>query len=479
MSRTRGEDGTRARNGARGGAGSSVQSSVGSSVGHRRRRLAIALVVLAALLIGTGLVERSSTADDLRAAKAGQRHDEQELADTTAQLSAVRRMVDVIRGNRDRDQSAADTAADADSDLAELRAQMAAGQATLAASDAQLGQQTGQVAALASCVATLDHARDQLSADQVGAATAALRDGTASCQFAEAIVKGPATAGFPYDFADPYVMPVTDGYLAFGTNGPGGTVQMLSSTDSVSWKLEGSALTGLPPWADPGHTWAPSVVGTLDGYLLLYTVRDRVTKKQCISTARSAQPMGPYVDTSAGPFICQPQLGGSIDPSPTVVFGSGAYVLWKSEGESVHSVSRIWSQQFDPETLTLMGDPAVLLSADRSWESGVIEGPSMTFVDGTWMLIYSGNHWGEPDYAVGYATCDSPMGPCRKPADNVVLSSSDAAAGPGGAEFFHALDGSIGVAFAGWSPDSIGWPSPRRLYVRHVWPAPPGRLAIG
>ncbi len=441
--------------------------------------MAIALVLLAALLIGTGLVERTSTASDLRAARAIQRQDEQELADTTQQLSEVRHMVDVIRGNRNRDHAAADTAADADADLADLRLQLWTGQATLTASQAQAGQQSGQLTALASCVATLDHARDQLSANQVRAATDALRDGTGACQFAEAIVKGPATAAFPYDFADPYVMPVDGGYLAFGTNGPGGTVQMLSSQDAVGWRLEGTALTTLPPWAEPGHTWAPSVIGTLGGYLMLYTVRDRATQRQCISTARSAQPTGPYVDTSAGPFICQPQLGGSIDPSPTVVWGGGAYVLWKSEGESVHSVSRIWAQQFEPETLALIGGPALLLSADRAWESGVIEGPSMTFVGGTWMLMYSGNHWGEPDYAVGYATCDSPMGPCRKPADNIALASGDRVAGPGGAEFFHALDGSIGVALAGWSPDSIGWPSPRRLYVRHVWPAPPGRLAIG
>ena len=254
---------------------------------------------------------------------------------------------------------------------------------------------------------------------------------------------------------------------------------MLSSRDSVSWKLEGSALAGLPSWAQPGLTWSPSAIATLTGYLLFYTARDRVTQKQCISAARSAQPNGPYVDTSTGPLLCQRSLGGSIDASPTVVFGGGAYLLWKSEGETVHSVSRLWSQQFDPETLAFIGDPVVLLSADRAWESGVIEGPSMTFVDGRWVLLYSGNHWGEPDYAVGYATCDSPTGPCTKPADNIVVSSSDAVSGPGGAEFFHALDGSIGVAYAGWSPDSVGWPSPRRLFVRHLLPAPPGRIAIG
>ncbi len=445
----------------------------------RHHRRALALAVVGALLVGAGLVERSSTNADLRAARGRQAAAEQRLADSTDRLGDVLHAVDVIRGNRDRDQAATDTASSAAADLASLRDQIAAGQATLAASDAQLGQQAGQLAALTTCVQTLDRARDQLIGNRPGAATDELRAGTASCQFAEAIVKGPATANFPYDFADPYVMPVTDGYLAFATNGAGGAIQMLSSKDSVGWTLEGPALASLPSWADPGFTWSPAVIATLDGYLLFYTVRDRATRKQCITTARSAQPTGPYVDTSAGPFICQRPLGGSIDASPTIVYGGGAYLLWKSEGETVSRVSRIWAQQFDPATLTLIGDPVVLLSADRPWENRVIEGPSMTYVDGGWVLLYSGNHWGAPDYAVGYATCDSPMGPCRKPADNIVLSSGAFASGPGGAEFFHALDGSIGVAFAGWSPDSVGWPSPRRLFVRRVLSAPPGRIAIG
>jgi len=445
----------------------------------RSPRTRVALAVVAVLLLGTGIAERTATTAERRVARSRQATSEQELADTSDQLADVRHAVDVIRGDADRDRTAADSASTAVADLASLRDQLTGSQATLAATIDEAGQQTGQITALATCVQTLDTARDRLTADQPQAAADALRAGTASCQFAEAIVKGPATANYPYDFADPYVMTVGDHYLAFGTNGVGGAVQMLSSTDSVSWKLEGPALTSLPPWADPGYTWAPSVIATSTGYLLFYTVRDHASQKQCISSARSAQPTGPYVDTSAGPFICQPQLGGSIDPSPTFVYGGGAYLLWKSEGEAAHSVSRIWSQQFDPETLSLLGDPVQLLSADRAWESGVIEGPSMTFVDGSWMLIYSGNHWGEPDYAVGYATCASPIGPCTKPADNVVLGSSAFVSGPGGAEFFHPPDGRVGVVFAGWSPDSVGWPSPRRLFVRHLQPTTAGRLAIG
>ena len=438
------------------------------------------MLVIGALLVASGVVGRSVTTTERQEARTRRT----EAADAAGRVRGPPGRGAPGRRHHPRrprsGSAAADTASNAATDLAALRDQIAAGQATLAGSEAQIGQQSGQIAALGTCVQTLDRARAQLAGNQPGAATAELQAGTASCQFAEAIVKGMAIANFPYSFADPYVMPVTDGYLAFGTNGAGGEIQMLSSRDSVSWKLEGSALAVLPSWAQPGLTWSPSAIATLTGYLLFYTARDRVTQKQCISAARSAQPNGPYVDTSTGPLLCQRSLGGSIDASPTIVFGGGAYLLWKSEGETVHSVSRLWSQQFDPETLAFIGDPVVLLSADRAWESGVIEGPSMTFVDGRWVLLYSGNHWGEPDYAVGYATCDSPMGPCAKPArQHRGLVGRSPVSGPGGAEFFHALDGSIGVAYAGWSPDSVGWPSPRRLFVRHLLPAPPGRIAIG
>lgn len=136
------------------------------------------------------------------------------------------------------------------------------------------------------------------------------------------------------------------------------------------------------------------------------------------------------------------------------------------------------AQQLGPDLISLVGGPVVVASADRAWEAGVIEGPSMAFVGGSWTLLYSGNRWSGGDYAVGAAACDGPLGPCRKAPDNVVLRSGGRFAGPGGAEFFVDGTGTLEVVFSAWDADAIGYPQPRRVHVAAVTRTPGGGLTI-
>ena len=68
--------------------------------------------------------------------------------------------------------------------------------------------------------------------------------------------------------------------------------------------------------------------------MLYYTAQLVNGGPQCISAAVASQPQGPFIDTSAGPFACQPTLGGSIDPSPFVNADGTPYLVWKSTGEA-------------------------------------------------------------------------------------------------------------------------------------------------
>ena len=85
------------------------------------------------------------------------------------------------------------------------------------------------------------------------------------------------------------------------------------------------ALPTLPSWAEKGETWAPSVAFNGIGFVMYYTATEASTGDQCIGVATSATPLGPYVDTSAAPVVCQNgndagrtvdngNYGGSIDP---------------------------------------------------------------------------------------------------------------------------------------------------------------------
>ena len=70
-----------------------------------------------------------------------------------------------------------------------------------------------------------------------------------------------------------------------------------------------------------------------DGYIAYYTTADTASKRQCVSRAVAPSPVGPFVDDSTGPLICQSELGGTIDPgvagqAPRAGQGAG-------EGEAV------------------------------------------------------------------------------------------------------------------------------------------------
>ena len=61
---------------------------------------------------------------------------------------------------------------------------------------------------------------------------------------------------------------------------------------------------------------------------------------------------------------------------------------------------------------------------DVPWEASVVEGPMLWKHDGRYFLFYSGNVYSGAGYAVGYATCDSPLGPCKDAPENPILKTA-------------------------------------------------------
>jgi beta-xylosidase len=244
-------------------------------------------------------------------------------------------------------------------------------------------------------------------------------------------------------------------------------VQLIRSTDLRRWEWLGEALPALPAWASRNRTWAPAVLARPGGYVLYYTVRHRDSGHQCISVATSARPGGPFVDTSAAPFLCQHELGGSIDPSPVVDAAGHPFLVWKSEGETVGGRAELWSAPLRGDGLALAGFPARLLTAGRSWEGRTIEGPSMVRVGGGYSLFYSANSWNSSGYSIGHATCFSPVGPCQRSGNGPLLSSLGRSTGPGGPEALWVGD-RLHLAFHAWRAPDIGYPNRRKLFVRPV-----------
>ena len=308
--------------------------------------------------------------------------------------------------------------------------------------------------------------------DEAGS-VGALRAAADQCSRTLAYATG---ARFPYDFADPFVLGAGDSYYAYSTNAGAGDIQVIRSSDLVSWELVGNALGGLPFWASAGSTWAPSVLARNGGYVAYYTVREAASGRQCISRAVASSPAGPFVDDSWGPLVCQRELGGSIDPSPFVDADGRAWLLWKAEG-SGGPPQTLWSQELTADGLGVTGVGYPLLSADRPFEHGVVEAPSMVREGGSYFLVYAAADWNSRRYATAYATCAGPAGPCTKSGDGSVLGSGPRLAGPGGVELFRSHDGALWAAFHAFSEPNVGYPSSRYLHLAPVHLAG-GRLTI-
>jgi beta-xylosidase len=261
------------------------------------------------------------------------------------------------------------------------------------------------------------------------------------------------------DFPDPYVILAGSTYYAYATNTKTANVPVLQSTDLTHWTSIGDALPNLPGWARSGRrlTWAPAVMVAARRYVLFYTARDTLSNRQCIGSAESTSPAGPFVGWNAGPIICQTELGGSIDPSLVRDTAGQVYIIWKNDGNCCDKPVMLWSQQLSADGRTLLGQPTELLRRDQAWEGPLIEGPTMWEEQGVWHLLYSANRWDSDMYATGYATCASPLGPCRKTYTGPVLASEGNMVGPGGAETFSDLEGRRWLAYHAWTAGQVGY----------------------
>lgn len=268
------------------------------------------------------------------------------------------------------------------------------------------------------------------------------------------------------DFPDPHVILVDERFYAYATNSSGRNVQLAISDDLVNWELLTDAMPALAPWAAlrSGFVWAPEVIQLGEQFLLYYTARDKVSNRQCIGVAVSDSPEGKFRDSNAEPFICQADLGGSIDASP-FRDGDRLYLYWKNDGNCCAQPTRIYVQELSADGLSLIGEPVSLIENDRVWEGSVVEAPTMFKQGDSYYLFFSANDYGGANYAVGYAVCESPMGPCEDAPENPILQSlleNPPVIGPGHQTLLQ-LGDQTWIIYHAWEVSPQGTKTDRRL----------------
>ncbi len=219
--------------------------------------------------------------------------------------------------------------------------------------------------------------------------------------------------------ADPVVFRHGGKYYAYTTYTPDFPrmprgIRLYTSANLVDWKDEGFALKNEDSWGN-SRFWAPDILEK-DGTFYLYYAAD---ERMCVATADS--PMGPFRQEKQEPMEPDSiKIDGHIfedDDGQRYFY----YVTFKDGNE-------IWGGKLnddlvsvDSSTLKLMVRP------DQAWERHqwpVTEGAEILKHKGTYYLTYSGSHFENPEYAVGYATSDSPLGPWKKYEFNPVMKST-------------------------------------------------------
>jgi beta-xylosidase len=396
-------------------------------------------------------------------------HQEQRTLDATRDDLAFTRRATQVAETQTSDADAQVAARGEERDQAQGEATVAQGelqvaQGTLTGVELTRIAQTTRIGAFPTCLTGVGQTLGLIGAGDRAGASATLSAASASCNTAIGATGGTAPV-FAFDFPDPFVLLAGNTYYAYSTNAGAGDIQVAQSPDLRQWSFVGNALAGLPAWAGANRTWAPAVLARPTplgaAYVVYYTVRTGRNGPQCITRATSGSPIGPFVDDSSGPLIC-PRHGDAIDPSPFVAADGAPFLFWRGEG------GKIWSQRLRGDGLAFEGPAQALIGVDQDWEGKVVEGPSMIGHDGRYYLFYSGNEWNSRSYAIGYAVCASPLGPCTKPVNGALFGSFASVIGPGGQELFADAGGGLWMAYHAFTEPNVGYPNSRRLHLAPV-----------
>jgi len=216
------------------------------------------------------------------------------------------------------------------------------------------------------------------------------------------------------NLADPAVVFYEGTYYLYATGEVEGDngYRVYTSKDLVHWERGPVVFRPGPP-----HVWAPDVWRDPDsGRFYLYYTADRT-----VGVAEAAGPQGPFT-------IRRKLFDQAID----------AHLFRDDDGRLYLYVVglpgfRITVQPMAGPTEPA-GEPKVIFQPESEWETRdgrVTEGPWMIKHDGRYYLLYSGSGASTPDYAVGYATSESPTGPFTRAEHNPILHRSEGLFGPG------------------------------------------------
>ncbi|WP_202912371.1 glycoside hydrolase family 43 protein [Sphingobacterium olei] len=266
-------------------------------------------------------------------------------------------------------------------------------------------------------------------------------------------------------FGDPFIVydETSDRYYMYGTGGVENGFMAYASDDLKNWESQGAVYTSKQDkaWGTKDF-WAPEVYKRDGKFYMFYSAhwKENPTNElenYRIGIAVSDSPIGPFIDMTGAPLF---------DPGYPIIDGNvyfgedGKLYLYYSRCCYKHPVqseiadwakkeglyqeieeSWIYGVELAADFSAVIGEPKLLLRppvslADKQseWESRSVtsrevnrrwtEGSYLFKKNDVYYMMYSANHFGGENYAVGYATASHPLGPFEKSASNPILEKN-------------------------------------------------------
>ncbi|MEN8157572.1 MAG: glycoside hydrolase family 43 protein [Bacteroidota bacterium] len=293
--------------------------------------------------------------------------------------------------------------------------------------------------------------------------------------------------GVVRSMADPFILQHEEKYYLYGTDDVSPDVDMgfkvYVSDNMVEWSDPqgvgdgGRALMASDSWGNWGF-WGAEVYKKDSMFYMFYTVEEH------LAVAISNSPLGPFRQEVQKPFRYIREIDGHM-----FVDEDGKAYLYYVSFEN--SSNEIFVEELNDDWLSTKPETKTrCIWWTQTWENSdpnydqwpVAEGSAVLKHQGVYYLFYTANHFLSPNYAVGYATSDSPLGPWIKYDDNPVLEKTRKLIGTGHCSFVRSPNDELYMVYHAHKSPSI--PLPRKMcfdrgeFIPDPDPAKPDRFEI-
>lgn len=266
-------------------------------------------------------------------------------------------------------------------------------------------------------------------------------------------------------FGDPSIL-LTDGtYYMYGTGVASDTgIEVYKSEDLQNWTGPAGITQGFALHEDDVYGdhffWAPEVYEIEGKYYMFYSVQEHM------AIATSDTPEGPFIQEVPGYL----EEFNAIDHHLYIDDDGSKYLYFAKFEEGLE----IWVAEME-EDLSGIKEETMRkgLSQSQDWERstkepvGIVnEGPYVIKHEGMYYMTYSANHYASPDYGIGLAYANNPLGPWTKDKNNPILQNPDSLVGTGHSAFFRDKADQLYIVYhAHNSKEEV---HPRKVYFNPV-----------